>query len=251
MNELRFETGEPVGKGLCTIGGVATLILFVYSVITMIALIVLGGQPSTAEEAFTLLQNNRIVGLLKLDVLTVIVYMPLNYLLFAGIYVALRRTNGAYAALATALVFMGVTLFLATPSVFSMVYLSDQYATAATEARQSLLLADGEAVIASDMRHSTGAVMGGVLPQSAAVLISVVMLQSNVFSKVTAYVGILTHGLDLAHILVGFFAPGLGVILLVIAGPLYLIWFPLVGRRLFQLGQSVSKAEIRRVEGLT
>jgi hypothetical protein len=112
-------------------------------------------------------------------------------------------------------------------------------------------LADGEAVIASDMRHSTGAVMGGVLPQSAAVLISVVMLQSNVFSKVTAYVGILTHGLDLAHILVGFFAPGLGVILLVIAGPLYLIWFPLVGRRLFQLGQSVSKAEIRRVEGLT
>ncbi|MCG8348982.1 MAG: hypothetical protein MI924_14520 [Chloroflexales bacterium] len=118
MNELRFETGESAWKRLCTIGGVAILILFVYSIITMVALIVLGGQPSIAEEAFTLLQNNRIVGLVWLDVLTVIVYMPLNYLLFAGIYVALRRTNGAYTALATTLAFVGVTLVLATPSVF-------------------------------------------------------------------------------------------------------------------------------------
>jgi len=77
------------------------------------------------------------------------------------------------------------------------------------------------------------------------------MLQSKVFSKVIAYVGILTHGLDLAHILIGFFAPGVGVILMAIAGPLYLIWFPLVGRRLFQLGQSVSKEEVNRIGGIS
>jgi len=196
------------------------------------------------------LQNSRVVGLLRLDLLTVIV-MPLYYLLFTGIYVALRRTNGAYTALATALAFIGVTLFLATPSVFSMVYLSDQYVAATTEAQKSLFLAAGEAIIASDMWHSTGAIMGGILLQSAGVLISVVMLQSKVFSKVTAYVGILTHGLDLAHILIGFFVPGVGVILMAIAGPLYLIWFPLVGRRLFQLGQGVSKEEVNRIGGIS
>jgi hypothetical protein len=32
---------------------------------------------------------------------------------------------------------------------------------------------------------------------------------------------------------IGFFMPGVGVILLAIAGPLYLIWFPLIGRRLY------------------
>ena len=83
--------------------------------------------------------------------------------------------------------------------------------------------------------------MGGILLQSAGVFISVVMLQSKVFSRLTAYVGILTHGLDLAHILIGLFVPGVGVILMAVAGPLYLWWFPLVGRRLYQLGRIEGK----------
>ena len=240
MNELTSEPGESAWKGLCKIGGVAALILVVYSIVTMVVLIVLGGQPSTAEQTFTVIQDNRLVGLLRLDLLTVIV-MPLYYLLYTGIYVALRRTNGAYAVLATALAFTGVTLFLATPSVFSMVYLSDQYAVASTEAQKALFLAAGEATIASDMWHGTGAIVGGILLQSAGVLISIVMLQSKVFSRVTAYVGILTHGLDLAHILIGLFVPAVGVILMAVAGPLYLLWFPLVGRRLYQFGRVEEK----------
>jgi hypothetical protein len=61
------------------------------------------------------------------------------------------------------------------------------------------------------------------------------MLKQTVFNKLTAYTGIVTHGLDLAHILIGFFLPTLGNILMAIAGPLYLLWFPLVGVRLFTL----------------
>jgi hypothetical protein len=67
------------------------------------------------------------------------------------------------------------------------------------------------------------------------------MLQSKTFGKATAYVGILTHGLDLAHLLIGFFMPRVGVILMAIAGPLYLVWFPLVGRDLFKLSRGISK----------
>lgn len=236
MNGTTLESGESAWKGLCKAGGIAALILIVYSVVTMVVLIVFGGQPNTAEQTFAVLQDSRLVGLLRLDLLTVIA-MPLYYLLYCGIYVALRRTSGAYAALATAFAFIGVTLFLATPSVFSMVYLSDQYAAASTEAQKALFLAAGEATIASDMWHGTGAIMGGILLQSAGVLISIVMLRSKVFGRVTAFVGILTHGLDLAHILIGFFVPAVGVILMAVAGPLYLLWFPLVGRRLCQLGR--------------
>lgn len=50
-----------------------------------------------------------------------------------------------------------------------------------------------------------------------------------------AFTGIATHGLDLAHFLIGFFAPALGKILMFIAGPLYLIWFPMVGVRHYKL----------------
>jgi len=237
-----IEAEDPAWKSLYRIGGAAALILLLYSVVTLIVLTLLGAAPSTAAETFALLQNNRIIGLLRLDVLTVFVYMPLLYLLFLGIYVALRPTQGAYATLATALVFVGVTLFLATPSAFSMVDLSDKYAVATTETQRSQLLAAGEAILASDMWHGTGAFLGGMLLQSGAVLISVVMLRGEVFSQTIAYLGILTHGLDLAHFIFLLLVPGLGKILIAIAGTLYLIWFPLVGRRLLQLGRRESKA---------
>ncbi|HLF25527.1 MAG TPA: hypothetical protein VJG32_04275 [Anaerolineae bacterium] len=237
-----IEAEDPAWKDVYRIGGAAALILLLYSVVTLIVLTLLGAAPSTAAETFALLQNNRIIGLLRLDVLTVFVYMPLLYLLFLGIYVALRPTQGAYTTLATALVFVGVTLLLATPSAFSMVDLSDKYAVATTETQRSQLLAAGEAILASDMWHGTGAFLGGMLLQSGAVLISVVMLRSKVFSQTIAYLGILTHGLDLAHFIFLLMAPGLGKILIAIAGTLYLIWFPLVGRRLLQLGRRESKA---------
>ncbi len=235
-SQLTEATLDPEWKALCTIGGVATMILIVYSLVTMISLVVLGGAPGSAEEAFSLLQSNPIVGLVRLDVLTSTVFMPLYYLLFLGLYVALRRVDGAYATLATILVFAGITLSIATPSAFSMLTLSNKYAAATTEAQRSQFLAAGEAILASDMFHGTGALVGGVLIQSAAVLISVCMLRSNVFSKLTAYVGIVTHGLDLAHFLAGVYTPP-ALILMAIAGTLYLLWLPLVGWRLLQLGR--------------
>jgi hypothetical protein len=235
----------PTWRVLCKIGGVAAMILLAYSLVTMVVLIVIGGQPGTADEAFTLLKDNRLIALLRLDLLTVAV-IPLYYLLFGGLCVALVRSHAAYTALAAVLAFSGITLFLSTPSVFSMVYLGDQYMAATTEVQRTLLLAAGEAILASDMWHSTGAIVGGILIQISALLVSVVMLQGKVFSRATAYVGILTHGLDLAHILVGLFAPVGGVVLMAVAGPLYLIWFPLVGLRLLQLGRPGGNVYVDR-----
>ncbi len=221
-------------SGLCWTGGIAALILIVYSLATMVQLIVLGGQPATAAEAFRVLQNNRVLGLLRLDLPTVVA-MPLYYFLFLGLFAALRRVDRANTILSTALAFVGVTLLLATPMALSMMSLSGKYAAATTDATKTQLLAAGEAILATDMWHGTGAIMGGILLQSGAVLISVVMLRSSVFGKATAYLGILMHGFDLAHIVFGLFLPGVGVVLMAIAGPLYPIWLFLVSRRLLQL----------------
>lgn len=112
-------------KIIYKIAGIATLVFIVYSLVTMISLMVIGGQPETAADGFAMLQENHLVG----------------------------------------------------------------------------------------------------------------MLHSQYFSKATAIVGILTFGMDLVHILVGIFAPQAGVIFMMVAGPLYLVWFPLLARDFFKLAR--------------
>jgi hypothetical protein len=126
-----------------------------------------------------------------------------------------------------------------------MLPLSDKFAAATTDAPRNQLLAAGEAVMASDIWHSTGAILGGVLLQCGAVLISLAMLRGNVFNKATAWLGIVMHGLDLAHILGGLVLPGSGMILLSIAGPLYPIWFLLVALRLLKLASGKDHEQHR------
>ncbi len=221
-------------SSLCRIGAIAAFVLIVYSLAMMVQMVVLGGQPASAAQAFDLLQHHRVVGLLRLDLPTIAV-MPVYYLLFLGLYAALRRSDRANALLSTLLAFAGLTLVLATPTALSLVPLSDKFAAATTDAVRSQMVAAGEAVMAADIWHNTGAILGGILMQCGAVLISVAMLRGGVFSKATGWLGIVMHGLDLAHIVGGLFLPVSGVILLAIAGPLYPIWFFMVGRRLLQL----------------
>ncbi len=229
MKDARTKT-----KSLYWFGGLACMILLGYSIITMLIMIILGSPPETIENCFSMLNQNRLNGLLRLDILTVFV-MPFYYLLFYSIYRALRKSNQEVVSLSTIIIFAGLTLFLATPSVFSLLHLSDKYALASTDIEKSQLLAAGQAIIASDMWHGTGARIGGILIQLGALLISIMMLKSNVFNKFTAVAGIVTHGLDFLHIIIGFFLPTIGVILMAVAGPLYLLWFPLIGVRLFRL----------------
>lgn len=224
----------PGWSALYRTAGIAAFLLIVYALATMVQLVLLGGPPTTAAAAFSLLHDHRIVGLLRLDLPTVFV-MPLYYLLFLGLLAALWRTDRANATLSTSLAFVGVTLLLATPTGLSMMWLSEKYAAATSEAARMQFLAAGEALLASDVWHGTGAVIGGILVQSGAVLISVVMLRSSVFGKPTAYLGILMHGFDLAHIILGLFLPIAGVVFMAIAGPFYPIWLFLVGRRLLKL----------------
>jgi hypothetical protein len=224
-------------KSLYRLSGWVTVILIVYSLATMGILFGLGYPPTTAAEVFKMLDENTFIGLLRLDLLTVAVYMPLFYLVLLGLYAALKKTHPVSASIATLLGCAGVTLFLATPSVFSWLALSDKFAAATGEAQKTLLLAAGEAMLVSDMWHGTGATIGGVLIQVAATLISISMVSSNAFGKSTGYIGIVTHGLDLAHLLLGFFFPAVGAVLIQIAGTLYLVWFPLLARDFFRLGR--------------
>jgi hypothetical protein len=225
-------------SGLCRIGGFAAFGLILYTLATIVQFAIVGvGVPPTAFGIFNILHNNRIEGLLRLDLPTVIA-MPLYYMLFLGLFAALRRIDRAHAILSTALAFVGTTLLLATPTALPMLSLSDQYWAATTEASRVQYLAAGEAVMATDIWHGTGALVGGVLLQFGALLICWVMLRGGVFGRATAWLGIIMHALDLAHLISGHFLPPAGIVLMAIAGPLYPIWFFLVGRRLLKLAAS-------------
>ena len=112
-----------------------------------------------------------------------------------------------------------------------MLSLSNQYAAATTEAQRAMSLAAGQATLA--IWQGAAFDVGYVLEGLALLIIAVVMLRSNVFSKVTAYVGILLGVMSLLPPTAGtiglFFALGSLV-------PLE-IWDILVGRRLFRLGR--------------
>jgi hypothetical protein len=231
-----MSTSETDWKKLFTIGGITAWVFVIYSFITMAQLILFGGQPENALEAFTMLAENKLIGFLRLDIPTLLI-MPLYYVIFLCIFISLWKTDPALATLGSILAFAGVTLFLATPSAFSWIPLNEKYLAATSVAEKDQLIAAGEALLASDMWHGSGAIIGGLLILIASLILSIVMLKSGTFSKATAIVGIVTYALDLAHALVGFISPQAGVILMAIAGPLYLVWFPLLGRDLFRMSR--------------
>ena len=147
-------------KSACRVGGIAALVSLAASLATMVVLVTVGGPPDTVEETFALLRERRVEGLFRLELLSLF-NVGAYYFTFFGLYAALRRTSPAYAALSTILVVAGVTLFIASHPMNSMISLADRWTLAATEADRLPLLGAGEALMAADMWHSTGALAGG------------------------------------------------------------------------------------------
>ena len=64
---------------------------------------------------------------------------------------------------------------------------------------------------------------------------SLLMLRSKLYSRATAYVGIVTN-----LVVCGFVIPGLSFLMLFLSLPGYLIWYFLLVRRFFQMGRGES-----------
>jgi hypothetical protein len=228
---------QPSDRTIFLIGGVACMIFVAYSVATFLILSILGGPPETIEQYFAMIAENKLKGLLRLDLLTVLV-IPLYYFIFYGLFVVLKKTNHGLSAISAIMAVIGVTLFVAAPSALSYMHLSDRFAAAVTDTEKNQLIAAGEAVRACDIWHGTGSLVGGLLLQSGALLFSIVMLKSIVFSRLTAIIGIVMYGLDLIHIIFLLFIPVVGNLIMVVAGTLYILWFPLVGIRFFKMAKA-------------
>lgn len=236
MNNLNFPTDRP-SRYLYKAGGWTAVLFLVYSFVSILILVLLdGGYPGSAIECFEMINENRFIALLRLDVVSIIV-VPFYYLLFYSIYQSIKTDYTLIAKIALFGVLAGVTIFIAGLNLISIINLSDKYhATDLPEMKQHLLAAC-EGMLASDMWINTGAILRGILIETGAIIFSVLMLKTSVFNKATGWVGLLTHGFDLSSIVVGIFYAPVKDVFTVVAGPLYIVWFIMIGIRLFQLGK--------------
>ena len=226
-------------KGLYKVGGITALIVAVGPLAEVLISFLPGvarltQRTVTVIDWFTLFQNHWFLGLRNLGLLNIIAAALLAPTISA-IYSALRRDNEAFGAFGTILFFVGVAVYIASNRAFSMLSLSGQYASATTDAQRSLFIAAGQAMLAEGQTRA-----GIPLIEFASLVISVVMLRGKVFSKATAYAGILGNVLLIVFEILLAFVPTLLDVRLVIAGGgglAIMIWYLLVGRRLLQLGR--------------
>ena len=189
---MQLASAEP-GSGwnsLYKLGGTTVLIAVVIPLAEVVISFLPGVARATQETVtvidwFTLFQTRWFLGLRNLGFLNLVGAALLAPTILA-IYSALRRDHEAYAAFGTVLFFVGLAVYVASSRAFPMLSLSGQYASATTDAQRSLLTSAGQAMLAEGQSRA-----GIPLVEFACVVISAVMLRGKVFSKTTAYAGIL------------------------------------------------------------
>jgi hypothetical protein len=145
--------------------------------------------PSTVDGFFALFARNWLLGLLSLDLL----YMLTNALmlpLLLALCVAQWRVSRSGSAIAFTLGLTSVAIYFASTVAVDMLLLSNQHAAATTDAQRMMLLAAGEAMLAT---YKGTAFAAYYLMNGAALLVTVtVMLKGTVFGRATAYAGLLS-----------------------------------------------------------
>jgi hypothetical protein len=241
MRERNSEAASPSERNLYRMGAAAALVAALVFRRNLgaaeIPLFTGTKLPGTVDGWFTLLHSNPLLGLTLLNVFDLANYALVG-VMFLVIYLALRCTNGKATLIATVLSLGGVVAYFVSNSAFSMLSLSNQYASATKGAQRTTLISAGKVVLAngynpSAVYQSAGFYVSLSLVAVAGLVMSAVMLRSRVFGKATAYIGIFASMLDLIYIGGLALAPETGVPLLGIvcissAGLLLMIWHLLI-----------------------
>lgn len=184
----------------------------------------------TTEEWFGLFQDSWLLGLLSLDLLLMIIYVLLIPI-FLALFAALRHHSESWMALGTVLGLISVAAYLASNTAFEMLNLSNQYASATTDAQRTELLAAGRAMLAT--YQGTAFHASYILGSLAGIIVSAVMLRSMAFGKGPSYAGILGNGVGL-----GLYLPVVGVMVSAASGVILWVWLVLVAHRFLRLAWS-------------
>lgn len=232
INTPGAETASPRWSGLYKIGG-ATALFSAATVPIQLVVFIAWGQPETALGWFELFEESKLAGLLAFELLLVI-STALGIATTLALYAALRRANESLMALALVVGLIEAVAFVMARPAFEMLYLSEGYAAVTTDAQRAVFLGAGEAMLAAF--DGTAFHLSINLFSIYFLIVSVVMLQSRVFGRVTAYMGILAAIFNWA-----LYVPQIGLFLSILSIiPFWLVWLILVARKLFRLAGTPS-----------
>jgi hypothetical protein len=224
------------------LGGAAALLQLGSLLVAIVVVAFLGAPPERLDEIYALLHETPGVGLLRME-LPLLPLVGLYLVLGPALALALWRTHPVYATQSALMTVVAVLCFFSSHPAFSLLHLSHRYAAAMAPEQRAALLAAGEAMIAADGWNSSAGYLSGLLLQGAGVLVSILMLRSRAFNGITAVAGLIANAVDLVQHLLHPFAPALAAAILPVAGPFYLLWFPMLAWSLFRLASGRTRVQ--------
>jgi len=177
-----------------------------------------------------------VVGLVSLD-FVIIVGEVLAIPICLALYLSLHRLHESLVLIATALSAVSIECFLIATPALNMLYLSYQYAAASTAVDREGLLGAGQAVLSSWL--GTPFQVGNVIGSIGMILISYVMMRSQIFSKFIASMGILAGALGL-----GMYLPRVGVFISILSVVGMQIWYVMIALTLLRFCKGRSNQPI-------
>jgi hypothetical protein len=186
--------------------------------------------PTRVVDYFSAFQQNALMGLLDLDLL-LIVDQLLMVLVLLGLYAVLRPIDASLMLVGATVGLIGASLFIVSrEATFSMLSLSQQYAIASSDAERAPPLAAGQTLLTT--YNGTAFAVGYFLSGLAMLLVSMVMLRGNVFSRITGLAGVLAGVTGLVPASFG----TLGFVLSFISLLPLVVWLALIGHQFVRLG---------------
>lgn len=230
-------------KRIYFLGAVTAIIVICLTVLDIIIGSITGGDlsliPQSAVDKFIQLQDYKWLGLYNLDLLNLLISV-IMIPTFLALYLALKPGNSSFALLSMIIFVTGTTVFISNNSALPMLDLSQKYFSATTEDQSILFAAGAEALIAKGAHGCFGVFPGFVLITLSEVFISILMLQTGIFTKATAYIGISGTILLLVYLIIVTFIPSAKPVAIIIVAPggiLSLVWMILFTLKLFRLSR--------------
>lgn len=228
MNKAKFDQDDSRWQWLYRLGGIAALITAIF-IPLQVVIFMAWPPPTSALGYFTVFHSTPLIGLLDLDLL-LLMDQILGIVILVALYIALRRTNETWMAVALSLGLIAAAAYVASNTAVNMLTLSKQYVASTTDAQRTMYLAAGESMLA--IYTGTAFQVSYILGALVGTIIGVVMWRSELFSKTTAIMAILANVISL-----GLYVPVIGLYISIFSVLFLEIFYILVARRFFQMGR--------------
>jgi len=226
---------DPDGKWFYQVGGISAIIFGIAYIVIILLYVPMGARPSDAEALLAYVAGNTTAwrAILGLSVLTDFLLVPVAL----SLYLALRVINRNAMLVATAFVGLFVVLDLALTwaNFASLIALSGYYAAATNDAQRAAFVA--AAIYPSTVVGSSLLFVYNSLTLAIGILMTGLVMLKGIFSKGTAYLGLVTGILAVVSVASSFFVSSVSAIAIILASVLTTVWYLFVGYRLYRLGR--------------